>query len=206
MTKNNINGVWRTVGGRRIFIKDGQDLATAMKESGKFKPLKGLSANSSNAFEKHPKPILLEKIDINNTDIDEVLKKYEKNIVYDKIENAIVITKEGEVYQCFGNKTNVWPDEDLGEKIQGAYVTHNHLIEETMFSFSDADVKLFEKYELKTLRGVDEKYTYEFNRTKDSILQIPKDYMTKDFGYEHLLNIQYSIDNNIYYMRWKNNE
>lgn len=34
-----INGVWRTVGGRRIFIKDGQDLATAMKESGKFKTL-----------------------------------------------------------------------------------------------------------------------------------------------------------------------
>ena len=31
------NGVWRTVGGRRIFIKDGQDLASAMKESGKFK-------------------------------------------------------------------------------------------------------------------------------------------------------------------------
>lgn len=30
------NGVWRTIGGRRIFIKDGQDLASAMKESGKF--------------------------------------------------------------------------------------------------------------------------------------------------------------------------
>ena len=30
------NGVWRTVGGRRIFIKDGQDLISAMKESGKF--------------------------------------------------------------------------------------------------------------------------------------------------------------------------
>ena len=30
------DGVWRTVGGRRIFIKEGQDLATAMKESGKF--------------------------------------------------------------------------------------------------------------------------------------------------------------------------
>lgn len=29
-------GVWRTVGGRRIFIKEGQDLASAMKESGKF--------------------------------------------------------------------------------------------------------------------------------------------------------------------------
>ena len=31
------DGVWRTVGGRRIFIKHGQDLASAMKESGKFK-------------------------------------------------------------------------------------------------------------------------------------------------------------------------
>lgn len=30
-------GIWRTVGGRRIFIKDGQDLSTAMRESGKFK-------------------------------------------------------------------------------------------------------------------------------------------------------------------------
>ena len=34
------NGVWRTVGGRRIFIKDGQDLASAMKESGKFESKK----------------------------------------------------------------------------------------------------------------------------------------------------------------------
>ena len=33
---DNVDGVWRTVGGRRIFIKDGQDLRTAMKESGKF--------------------------------------------------------------------------------------------------------------------------------------------------------------------------
>lgn len=29
-------GVWRTIGGRRVFIKDGQDLETAMAESGKF--------------------------------------------------------------------------------------------------------------------------------------------------------------------------
>lgn len=31
------NGVWRTIGGKRIFIKDGEDLETAMKKSGKFK-------------------------------------------------------------------------------------------------------------------------------------------------------------------------
>lgn len=34
---NDIGGVWRTIGGRRVFIKDGQDLASAMRESGKFK-------------------------------------------------------------------------------------------------------------------------------------------------------------------------
>ena len=33
---SDLGGVWRTIGGRRIFIKDGEDLATAMKKSGKF--------------------------------------------------------------------------------------------------------------------------------------------------------------------------
>lgn len=33
---SDLGGVWRTVEGRRIFIKDGEDLATAMKNSGKF--------------------------------------------------------------------------------------------------------------------------------------------------------------------------
>lgn len=36
MSKN-IEGVWRTVRGRRIFIEKGQDLGTAMEKSGKFK-------------------------------------------------------------------------------------------------------------------------------------------------------------------------
>ena len=35
-TYDDIGGVWRTIGGRRVFIKNGQDLPTAMKESGKF--------------------------------------------------------------------------------------------------------------------------------------------------------------------------
>lgn len=30
------DGVWRTIGGRRVFIKNGYDLSTAMRESGKF--------------------------------------------------------------------------------------------------------------------------------------------------------------------------
>lgn len=47
-----IGGIWRTVGGRRIFIKNGKDLATAMKESGKF---------SNNKIEKiHQTAILMD--------------------------------------------------------------------------------------------------------------------------------------------------
>lgn len=37
------DGVWRTIGGRRVFIKNGQSLSEAMKESGKFN--KGKKAN-----------------------------------------------------------------------------------------------------------------------------------------------------------------
>ena len=40
MVKNDLGGVWRTVGGRKIFIKDGQDLQNAMAESGKFKNIR----------------------------------------------------------------------------------------------------------------------------------------------------------------------
>lgn len=35
-TLNGKEGVWRTVGGRRIFIANGEDLKSAMKNSGKF--------------------------------------------------------------------------------------------------------------------------------------------------------------------------
>lgn len=77
MAKNNdLGGVWRTVGGRRIFIKDGQDLATAMKESGKFirSPINGKSEKVKEKIEK--------KVDTNLDDIKEKLTK--KGIIFEK--------------------------------------------------------------------------------------------------------------------------
>jgi len=47
MADLNEDGVWRTVGGRRIFIKKGQSLEEAMKESGKFPVRKYQSAKKS---------------------------------------------------------------------------------------------------------------------------------------------------------------
>jgi len=47
MAKDDIGGVWRTIGGKHIFIKDGDDLPTAMKKSGKFKKNKLEKENNS---------------------------------------------------------------------------------------------------------------------------------------------------------------
>lgn len=43
MVFNGKNGVWRTIGGRRIFIADGESLKTAMDSSGKFITLSKLN-------------------------------------------------------------------------------------------------------------------------------------------------------------------
>lgn len=53
MAENDLGGVWRTIGGRRVFIKDGQDLATAMRESGKFGNIKEKEEDNSDNKEFH---------------------------------------------------------------------------------------------------------------------------------------------------------
>ncbi len=49
---SNEKGVWRTIGGRRVFIKEGQDLASAMKESGKFKSAKKISKEDEDSIKE----------------------------------------------------------------------------------------------------------------------------------------------------------
>lgn len=67
---SDLGGVWRTVGGRRIFIKDGEDLATAMKNSGKFKK------NEINS-EKNDKKV---KTKLTNKDKEEEIKKLQEEL------------------------------------------------------------------------------------------------------------------------------
>lgn len=125
-------------------------------------------------------PIFLGKMEsITQESIISKLEEYEKVIRNDTIENAIVITKSGEIYQCFGDESRVFPDLDLGDKLLGASVTHNHPIEYTEFSFSEDDFKMFEEYNLNILRGTDSKYLYELNRNGD--VEIDKDYVIEVF-------------------------
>lgn len=165
----------------------------------------GLASNKSNNVKLHQKPVLLENINYNNTkEVNETLEYYEQKIMNDKVENAIVITTDGEVYQCYGDEKNVWPDYDLGDKLHNAYMTHNHPIKETQYSFSEDDIALFNNYELKELRGIDKKYTYELSRKSKEIDELTIEDMLNEENGLHALNINRATRMNIGYRRWKN--
>lgn len=119
----------------------------------------------------HDSPIKLGEVDF--LDKNMVLSKlveYEKTIFDSPIENAIVITKEGNIYQCFGDLNGVYPNIDLGESLSGAVVTHNHPIGSVNeYSFSDNDIDLFIDNKLEMLRGIDERYIYELTRNPEQV-------------------------------------
>lgn len=184
-----------------FFNKTGRTRVTANEWIGSTNITKGLSSSNKNTLSNHKKPKVLENLSkVNKEIINKTLKKYENTIKDDKIENAIVITKAGKVYQCFGNETNVWPDVDLGDEIIESSITHNHPNTETNYSFSNADINLFEKYKLSKLR----EYIYKLDKNKKPSLSNPSfDDNLEDVTLEHLRLIQYAIDNNISYRRWK---
>lgn len=173
-------------------------------------PVKGLSAKiSGKGVPEHEEPVLLKKIDISDkTSVSDELKKFEDYAINENIETACVISKNGEVYKCFGVNDAVFPDFDLGDKLNGAIVSHNHPIEETEFSFSDADLQLFMDYGLEILRGCDEKYIYELSRNKHDIDDMPKlsIFELDEENYRHIQMIRKATEYKIGYRRWKNDK
>lgn len=152
---------------------------------------------------KHKKPELLEKLDKVDYNIAvKKLKAYEKEIVGSDIENAIVITKKGEVWRCYGTENRVFPDSDLGGKLKGAYVTHNHPEKWTEYSFSGDDLALYLEQELKVLRGCDNKFAYELSRNAEDIDGYPEEWMNPE-NYRHSHTIREAALNNIGYRRVK---
>lgn len=163
---------------RRIHYEENKDKINAQKREAyakrtqtEEKKLRGLSAGekSSSEIPKHEAPELINTL-LDGQDRREVLLHYEEQIKDEPIENAIVITKDGEIYRCRGDLNGVYPDEDLGNKLIGADVTHNHPVGSTNeYTFSKRDTGLFEEYQLNRLRGVDNLYRYEMNRDSKDI-------------------------------------
>lgn len=119
----------------------------------------------------HPQAQQLGKIDFSNEAVvKSTIEYFEPQIAKQPVENAIVITQAGEVYRCFGDLDGVYPHTDLGEKLRGAVVTHNHPINSANeYSFSNEDINLFCDYNLKILRGIDEQYVYELRKYNRAI-------------------------------------
>lgn len=216
---NDMGGVWRTIGGRRIFIKDGQDLASAMIESGKFKSKKneklGAGAQSKNLVKPH-KEMTIEGT-VNSLDAEtciQLLKEYENKIVLDnEKENAIMILEDGTICHSYGVIDEVYPYDDLKKSIHKGkkiiYMTHNHPHTETNYSFDSTDRKLWNNNnDLLILRGIDKKYTYQFSRLNDiidkeepiSIFEI------KEEDAQHYYNIGFAKEFKYGYTRNKNNK
>ncbi|MCD7812127.1 MAG: minor capsid protein [Ruminococcus sp.] len=135
----------------------------------KYVKEKGLSAKVGgvDGVPEHEEKKLLGQVDYNNTRlVKSKIKNYTEQIAGDnKKENAVCITKNGDIYQCQGTAGAVYPDYDLKEELAEAFVTHNHPASETHFSFSDRDISMFMEYKLPELTGVDEKYIYRISRT-----------------------------------------
>lgn len=93
---DDIGGVWRTIGGRRVFIKDGEDLETAMKNSGKFGNDKTNLKDSYENLEKVADKFEYKKFQSFEKEYQEVVEDFYKEIGYDakpKITNEIELER-----------------------------------------------------------------------------------------------------------------
>lgn len=158
---DDIGGVWRTVGGRRIFIKDGEDLSTAMKESGKFK------SNETNERKSTSQTEL----------IDSSTEKFSNKIMNQNKESAIVFDDEGnEILFKDGERLKVdFKGKEL-EQLKGMNFTHNHP------TTSDYD-SMFSKRDLIFAYDNDLKSMITINQ-KGDIIKLERDKSIK-FDDEH---------------------
>lgn len=120
-----IGGVWRTIGGRRVFIKDGQDLESAMKESGKFKKKNQKEENftkkekndiieSTQSYSKMKSEDVAKKVKESINELED--KKYEDG-TYDVNTKKSVEFNSGyqATFQQLGDK---YTDKELGDLIK----------------------------------------------------------------------------------------
>ena len=136
----------------------------------------GAKVGGEGVIPLHEEPRYIKTIDLlNRAKIEAELEDFEKWAVKSKVENACVITKDGEVYYCFGVPDGVYPSYDLGDKLYGAIVSHNHPDNETEYSFSGDDYGLFYQYRLIRLRGIDYKYIYELSTEYSDVPPDPTD-------------------------------
>lgn len=102
---------------------------------------------------------------VKGKDYIEEIEKYEKNIFNEKIENAIIIEENGNVYKFTGVDDYV----NIYGNLKNSIITHNHpsYEDEIGGSFGKNDFTLLVNHQdIKEMRVVDEKYTYKMKILK----------------------------------------
>lgn len=127
-----------------------------------------LGAGASNNFDifnnNNYKDIsYIEKIDISNKEkLNDKILEYRKLILNEKVENAYLIDKKGNVFKSIGVIDGVSFPETFD--IEDSIFIHNHPKEVTNLSFSSKDINLFIRGNLKELYGDDYQYSYVLKR------------------------------------------
>lgn len=138
--------------------------------------------------------------------IEKTLAYFENQIADATIENGFIFTTEGEIYHCTGHLNGLPTIEYLGEKLKGAVVTHNHPVgSANEHSFSELDKTLFMDFHLSRLRGIDDKFVYEFNRNPNDIDggEPTIEDLINGYGYRHWDVIRIARSLKIGYRRWR---
>ena len=120
------------------------------------KPLKGL-AGGNTAYSNDHVTVAREPDIAYNDDkaVETRFKTFCEECKGADIENAVVITKDGETYHFTGNSFSV-DITAIGDKLQGAKVIHNHPDSKDYYGdcFSMEDFSTFFKYQLKRLEVI----------------------------------------------------
>lgn len=133
--------------------------------------------------------------------IEQTLREFEEEAIHADIETACVILSNGVVYKSYGISDRIFVEDQFGERLKDAIVSHNHPIAETHFSFSHDDFILFDRFNLKELYGFDEKYFYRLTRTPDGIDELPTELDYENDGHFHSINRAHQY--HISYRRWR---
>lgn len=115
-TETGATGIFRTVGGRRIFIKDGQDLASAMKESGKFSK----KENKNNETKAKEYKTLEEQIEYIKQDEEKLLKAIDESSNSEEAGKRICEVLQER--QGFNEKPKLLDEKDFNDLSDDKYI------------------------------------------------------------------------------------
>lgn len=119
----------------------------------------GSSGQSGETVHKY-----LGKVDLKDTQQVEALKdSFCSSYANSKVENMMVITRNGEVHYMTDNNPRGVDCSYLGGKLKGSYNIHTHPPDTTQYSFStDADIPAAFADGTRIMEAVDYKYRYRF--------------------------------------------